>query len=71
MIEVIESPVRLASLYGIALATGLSLETLSLEWRSRGLEVGEITPAIQPGRRIMTIGGLDAGLAVMSSDRAL
>ncbi len=71
VIEVIESPVRQASLFGIALATGLSLETVSLEWRSRGLDIGEITPAIQPGRRIMTVHDLDAGLAVMSSDRAV
>jgi len=71
VIEVIESPVRHASLYGIALATGLPLEMVSLEWRSRGLDIGKITPAIQPGRRIMTVHDLDAGLALMSSDRAV
>ena len=69
VIEVIESPVRQASLFGIALASEVPLETLSLEWRSRGLDVGEIRPAIQPGRRIMTIRDLDAGLAIMSPDR--
>jgi hypothetical protein len=69
VIEVIESPVRQASLYGVALASEIPLETISLEWRSRGLDVGEIKPAIQPGRRIMTIRDLDAGLAVMSVDR--
>jgi hypothetical protein len=69
VIEVIESPVRQASLYGIALASEVALETISLEWRSRGLDVGKIRPAIQPGRRIMTIRDLDAGLAVMSVDR--
>ena len=69
VIEVIESPVRQASLYGIALTSEIPLETMSLKWRSRGLEVGEIRPAIQPGRRIMTIRDLDAGLAIMSVDR--
>jgi len=69
VIEVIESPVRQASLYGIALTSEVPLETVSLEWRSRGLDVGEIRPAIQPGRRIMTIRDLDAGLAIMSPDR--
>ena len=69
VIEVIESPVRQASLYGVALASEIPLETISLEWRSRGLDVGKIKPAIQPGRRIMTIRDLDAGLAVMSVDR--
>ena len=69
VIEVIESPVRQASLFGIALTSEIPLETLSLEWKSRGLNVGMIGPAIQPGRRIMTIRDLDAGLAVMSVDR--
>jgi hypothetical protein len=69
VIEVIESPVRQASLYGVALTSENSLETMALEWRSRGLNVGSIKPAIQPGRRIMTIRDLDAGLAVMSADR--
>ena len=71
VIEVIESPVRQASIYGIALSTELSLESMSLEWRSRGLSVGEIKPAIQPGRRIMTVHALDAGFALMSSDRSV
>jgi hypothetical protein len=69
VIEVIESPVRQTSLFGIAVTSEVPLETLSLEWRSRGLDVGAIRPAIQPGRRIMTIRGLDAGLAIMSPDR--
>jgi len=69
VIEVIESPVRQASLFGIAVTSEIPLETLSLEWRSRGLDVGPIRPAIQPSRRIMTIRDLDAGLAVMSPDR--
>ena len=68
VLEVIEAPVRDASLYGVALTTDGSLETLALAWRSRGLEVGTIKPAVQRGRRIMTVHGLDAGLAVMSPD---
>jgi hypothetical protein len=69
VIEVIESPVRQASLYGVALASEIPLEAISLEWRSRGLDVGAIRSAIQPGRRIMTVRDLDAGLAIMSVDR--
>jgi len=70
VLEVIESPVRDASLYGIALSSTTSLESLSLTWKSLGLDVGTVKPAIQPGRRIMTVHGLDAGLAVMSEDGA-
>jgi hypothetical protein len=69
VLEVIESPVRQASLFGVAIASEVPLETLSLELRGRGLDVGTIRPAIQPGRRIMTIRDLDAGLAFMSVDR--
>ncbi len=68
VLEVIEAPVRQASLYGIALATDDSLEALSIRWRALGLSVGDIVPAFQPGRRIMTIHDVDAGLAVMSKD---
>ena len=68
VIEVIESPVRQASIYGIAVAAEESLESLALKWKSRGLSVGDIRDAIQAGRRIMTIHDLDAGLAVMSAD---
>ncbi len=71
VLEVIESPVRSASIFGVALATDRSLESLALEWRAMGLSVGQITDAVQPGRRIMTIHDLDAGLAVMSMDRAV
>lgn len=70
VIEVIESPVRQASVYGIAVATEKSLESLALEWRSLGLSVGNIKDAIQPGRRIMTVHELDTGFAVMSPDNA-
>ncbi|MGI9666178.1 MAG: hypothetical protein ACR2N2_03630 [Acidimicrobiia bacterium] len=68
VLEVIEAPVRDASLYGIALSTDLSLETVAIEWKGRGLNLGDVKPAIQKGRRIMTVHGLDAGLAVMSAD---
>ncbi len=70
VLEVIEAPVRNASLYGVALTTDRSLEALSLEWKSRGLDVGAIKPAVQRGRRIMTVRGFDAGLAVLSHDGA-
>ena len=69
VIEVIESPVRHASLFGVAITSEIPLETLSLEWKSQGLDVGTIRPANQPGRRIMSIRDLDSGLAVMSVDR--
>ena len=70
VLEVIEAPVRQASMYGIALSTTESLEAVSLRWKSLGLAVGDIKPAIQPGRRIMTVHDLDAGLAIMSADGA-
>ena len=69
VLEVIESPVRQASIYGVAVTTSIPLETLRLTWASLGLSVGDIKPAIQPRRRIMTVRGLDAGFAVMSPDR--
>jgi hypothetical protein len=71
VIEVIESPVRDASIYGIAVTTEQSLESLALAWKARGLSVGTVKDAVQPGRRIMTIHGLDAGFAVMSTDLAV
>jgi hypothetical protein len=70
VIEVIESPVRQASIYGIAVTAQDSLESLSLAWKARGLAVGPVQDAQQPGRRILTVHGLDAGFAVMSEDRA-
>jgi hypothetical protein len=68
VLEVIESPVRSASLYGIAVTTIEPLDALALNWRSRGLSIGPTKHAIQPGRRIFTVHDLDAGFAVMSSD---
>ena len=69
VLEVIESPVRAAAVFGVALATEEPLEVVALRWRGAGFEVTDPTPAMQPGRRIMTVHGLDAGLAIMSLDR--
>lgn len=68
VLEVIQSPVRQASLYGIALTAEESLESLAISWRSRGLSIGDVKPAIQPGRKIFTVHDLDAGFAVMTPD---
>lgn len=70
VLEVIESPVRAAAIYGVALVTEEPLEVLTLRWRSLGFDLSDPRPAIQPGRRIVTVRGLKAGLAVMSPDRA-
>ena len=70
LLEVIQSPVRAPALYGMALVTTHSLTTTVLNWRSRGLDVTDPRPAIQPGRRIFTVKGTEAGLAVMSPDGA-
>jgi hypothetical protein len=70
LLEVIQSPVRAPALYGIALVTTEPLEVVTLRWRSRGLDVTDPRPAIQPGRRIFTVKGTAAGLAVMSPDGA-
>jgi hypothetical protein len=70
LLEVIESPVRAAAVYGVALATEEPLEVVALRWRSMGRDVTDPKPAIQPGRRIMTVRSVEAGLAVMTPDRA-
>ncbi len=70
LLEMIESPVRAPALYGVALVTTEPLEAVVLNWRSRGLDVSDPRPAIQPGRRIFTVRGTTAGLAVMSPDGA-
>lgn len=69
VLEVIESPVRNAVVYGIAVTTEELLEMVILRWRATGLSIGSIKPAIQPGRRIFTVDDLEAGFAVMSPDR--
>lgn len=71
VLEVIESPVRAAALFGIALVTDEPLEVVVLRWRSQGHEVSDPRPAIQPGRRIFTVRGVDTGLAVMSPEGAV
>ncbi len=70
LLEVVESPVRSPALYGLALVTTEPLETVVLNWRSRGLDITDPKPALQPGRRIFTVKGTAAGLAVMSPDGA-
>jgi len=71
VLEVIQSPVRAASIFGVALATEEPLEVVALRWRSRGFDLSDPRPAIQPGRRIFTVRGLETGFAVMSPDRAI
>ncbi len=71
LLEVIESPVRAPSLYGVALVTEEPLEVVALRWRALGREVTDPRPAIQPGRRIITVRATEAGLAVMTPDRAV
>jgi len=70
VLEVIESPVRQAVIYGVALTTTESLEVVALRWRALGREVTEPRPAAQPGRRIMTVQATEAGLAIMTPDRS-
>jgi len=71
LLECIESPVRAPALFGVALVTDESLEVVALRWRSMGREVGDPKPAVQPGRRIFVVNATDAGLAVMSPERAV
>ncbi len=68
LLEVIESPVRAASLFGIALVTDRALDEVVRDWRERGATVTDPQPAIQPGRVIFTVKGTNAGFAVMSPD---
>ncbi len=70
VIEVIESPVRGDAIYGVALATDEPLGVVALRLRAAGFDASDPRPAIQPHRRILTIGGLGAGLAIMSPDDA-
>lgn len=71
LLEIIESPVRAPALFGVAFVTEEPLEVLALRWRAMGREVSDPRPAIQPGRRIVTVGATEAGLAVMSPERAV
>ncbi len=65
VLEVIETGVPAPRLYGVALATGEPLEEVGTRWRDDGHDVSEVRDAIQPGRRIFTVRGLQAGLVVM------
>lgn len=71
VLEMIESPVRAPSLFGLALVTEQPLEVVVLRWRGLGWDVSDPKPAIQQGRRIFSVRGTDAGLAVMSPERAV
>ena len=68
LLEVIESPVRAPALFGIALVTEEPLEVVALRWRAMGRDVSDPKPAIQPGRRVLTVRDVEAGLAVISPD---
>lgn len=70
LLEVIESPVRAPALFGIALVTDRPLDELAIAWRDQGHRVTDPHPAMQPGRSILTVKGLNAGFAVMSPDGA-
>lgn len=71
VLECIESPVRSPAIFGVALVTEELLEVVALRWRSMGREVGDPKPAVQPGRRIFVVHATEAGLAVMSPERAV
>jgi len=68
VLEVVESPVRETALYGVALVAEEPLGAVALRLRSLGIEVDDPRPATQPGRRIMSVRNLGAGLAIMSPD---
>jgi hypothetical protein len=70
LLEVIESPVRVPAVFGVALVTDEPLEVVALRWRALGRDVTDPRPAIQPSRRIFTVRATETGLAVMSPDRA-
>jgi len=68
LLEVIESPVRQPSIYGVALVTEEPLEVVALRWRAMGRDVTEPRAAIQAGRRIFSVRATEVGFAVMSPD---
>lgn len=66
MLEVIEEGnVERPLLWGIALAHPEPLDAVARRWQESGWEVRGPRPALQPHRRILTVSGLDAGLAVL------
>jgi hypothetical protein len=70
VLEVIEAAVPEPTLYGIALWTREDLSEVARRWRSTGTDLGGPRRAIQPGREILTVRGLGAGLAVMTPPTA-
>jgi len=68
VLEVIETGVPFATLYGLALTTEQPLVEVVETWRHAGLNVGDPHDAVQPGRSIFSVADLDAGLAVMTPD---
>lgn len=66
VLEVIQAGVAEPTLYGVALWAQEDLERIAAEWRALGVDAGESRPALQPGREILTVRGLEAGLAVMT-----
>lgn len=64
LVEVIETSPVDVHFYGMALETSEPLEEVAAEWRAAGWDVGEPHDAVQPGRRIFSVGSKH--LAVMS-----
>ncbi len=56
LIEMIEVPGRPAALAGLALETRWALEDVATRWRAAGLDPGAPHDAVQPGRRIVSVG---------------
>lgn len=71
LVEVVESPVRKPAIYGVTLVCDEPIEGVALRWRSMGLNISTVHSAIQPGRRIFTVHDTEAGLAVISPDKAI
>lgn len=69
LLEVIQVGVEVPGIYGVALETEEPLEEVAERWRQDGFDVSDPRAAIQPGRRILTVRGLEAGLAAMTPDR--
>ena len=66
LLEVIESPsLDRPFLHGVALEVD-DLDAAGARLRTRGLEVTDPRPAVQKGRKISTIQGLEAGVVIMS-----
>ncbi len=68
LLEVIQVGVEVPGIYGVALETDEPLEDVAERWRDAGFDVSDPRAAVQPGRQILTVRGLEAGLAVMTPD---